>query len=151
MTEEICEICGKKGRHEPCSSALDAAKRRRRELDQAMLAMYAAHGSFGLCSEMSRNSYLRARELLETHLKRSLQSLPEQALEGHGWWFIPEGWIGMLGFVVEVQSSTIYPLGSGLLALYGRNGYQAPWGAIEAYLDGKVEPVHAALFELLGA
>jgi len=71
---------------------------------------------------------------------RTLDASVKRSLQGRGWWYIAERWVGMLGFVVEVESSTIFPLGSGLEALYGRSGH-APWGAIEAYLSRKVEGV----------
>jgi len=142
MTEEICEICGMRGWHEPCNTALAAAELCQRELDQMMLAKYAKYGGLGLQSEQSRESYARVRMKLEAYLKRPLESAAEFALEGNGWWFIPEGWIGMLGYVIETESEALYPLGSGLHALYGRSGYHVPWGAIDAYLDGRIEPVH---------
>ena len=140
MSKIICEYCGKYGWHEPCRAALAAAGRRGRELDKAMLAKHAKHGVFGLASQESQASYGRAKQLLETYLSRTLNASVKRSLQGHGWWYIPEGWVGMLGFVVEVESSTIFPLGSGLGALYGRGGH-APWGAIEAYLSRKVEGI----------
>ena len=141
MSEDVCEVCGKRGWHEPCSSISAAVELRDRELDEAMLAKHSKHGAFGLTSQESQDAYDRAKQLLEAHLGRVLQAPAERSLEGRGWWFVPEGWVGMLGFVVEVESNTIFPLGSGLLALYGHNGYRAPWGAIEAYLDHGVEGI----------
>jgi hypothetical protein len=143
MSEPICEICGKRGWHEPCSRAAAEAQRRGEEADKAMLAKHAKHGAFGLQSTASGESYEKAKDLLETFLGRPVRAPAKRSLEGNGWWFIPEGWIGMLGFVVEVESRTVFPLGSGLQALYGNAGNLAPWGVIEAYLSGEVEGVHA--------
>jgi hypothetical protein len=89
-------------------------------------------GVIGVNSEASQGEWVDAKHLSENYLNREISSDENSVLQGSGWWFIPEGWIGMLGFVVEVQSCTVFPLGSGLQALHGRSGLQAPRGAIEA-------------------
>jgi hypothetical protein len=59
-----------------------------------MVKKYGAFGAFGLNSEASRDEYIRSRDLLAHYLKRPVKADFADVLEGKGWWFIPEGWIG---------------------------------------------------------
>ncbi|NHZ43738.1 hypothetical protein [Massilia aquatica] len=137
----VCSGCGKYGFHPACEAravervrAFDEAKRR-------LLEQHALHGTYGIVGAASRQSYDCALAALSAYLERPLDGNPEHAVEGAGWWFIAEGWIGMLGFIVEKEGATIYPLVSGLAGRYRLPNASADWCAIVAYVNGRVEAV----------
>ena len=71
--EPICEICGKSGWHEPCSSVEAAKEQRALALDVEMVKKLGAFGAFGVNSEASQSEYLRAKDLLVRYLKRPVE------------------------------------------------------------------------------
>lgn len=112
------------------------------ENERRLLEQHALHGAYGVAGAAARQSYDSALAALSAYLERPLDCDLDHAIEGAGWWFIPEGWIGMLGFVVEKEGATIYPLGSGLAARNRLPNASALWCAIDAYLHGQVEAVN---------
>lgn len=137
----ICEICGRTGTHPACLARALEVSRQFRECDARLLKQYALHGVYGVAGPESRASFDLAVDALQRYLGRPLQCKLDQAIEGARWWFIPEGWIGMIGFIVEKDSQTLYPLGSGLVGRSKLLWTPAHWCAIVEYLGGHIEPV----------
>ncbi|MDM5178965.1 hypothetical protein PO883_17325 [Massilia sp. DJPM01] len=137
----ICEICGKRGYHAACAAHALQAERQFHENDTRQLQQYAVHQVRGAVGPQSQASLDRAVAALAAYLKRPLECDLGNAIEGDSWWFIPEGWIGMIGFIVEKRSSTIYALGSGLVAWSKLPHTGSDWCGIFSYLNGKVNAV----------
>lgn len=127
----ICSGCGKHGFHPACEARAVERLRAFDEAKRQLLEQHALHGKKGVVGAASRQSYDCALAALSAYLERPL--------DGAGWWFIAEGWIGMIGYIVEKEGATIYPLGSGLAARYCLPNASADWRAIVAYLNGEVE------------
>ena len=62
---------------------------------------------------------------------RAPQYSAAEVIEATSWFYIPWGWIGCLGWIVEKDEGTIFKLGSGL------GGIDK---AIDAYQEGTLEP-----------
>jgi len=133
----VCEICGRSGRHSECE---ERARRRHDETlvaDATMLRRHARFGDYGVHSADSARSLEVARLQLEDYLGRATSFDPARCVEGESWWFLPESWIGMIGFIVEKPTGAIFPLGSGIVGLYGHESrMSASCIAICWYLDG---------------
>ena len=136
--EGICEVCGKRGFHAECDAKVVDLEREYREHDGELLKAHARYGAYGIIGPDSVATYNRAREVLQRYLGRELESSAEEAIEGNSWWYFAEGWIGMIGFVVEKDGAAIFPLGSGLSARCRRPHTPANWSGILAYLAGAV-------------
>jgi hypothetical protein len=140
--EGICHICGKPGYHEACEKReLEIAKKFKNN-DQLFIKRYAVHNKYGV-TESSKSSYHNAFSILDSFLSRQdLKFEKDQVVEGDRWWFFPNDWIGLIGFIVEKETGKIYPLGSGL-AGYDKKYHFVPahWVAIDKYLNGSVESV----------
>ncbi|NHZ80202.1 hypothetical protein F2P44_13085 [Massilia sp. CCM 8695] len=139
--EGNCEICGKRGYHEVCAARVLQIERQFLENHVRLLQQHAVHGALGAAGPQSQASLDRAVAALTAYLKRPLECDLGNAIEGDSWWFIPEGWIGMIGFIVEKRSSTIYALGSGLVAWSKLQYTNSDWCGILSYLNGKVDAV----------
>jgi hypothetical protein len=109
----ICEYCGRRGEHPECERAVAEAVLRYQKADAALLLRYAAFGEYGVRPE-SEQSFTQACAVLEGYLGRPPSFDRSRSLEANSWWFLPEGWIGMIGFIVEKGTDLLYPLGSGL-------------------------------------
>ncbi len=138
--EGICEVCGKRGLHAACDAKVLDIERQYRENGAALLKEHARYGSYGIIGPDSLGTYNRAKVVLQRYLGRELESSAEQAIEGNSWWYFSEGWIGMIGFIVEKDGAAIFPLGSGLLARCPRPHTPANWCGILAHLAGAVAP-----------
>lgn len=137
----ICELCGTYGFHPACEARAVEIGRQFAEHDRLYLQTYALHGRYGSAGEASRHSLAQACQVLAAYLQRPVEQDLDRAIEGDGWWFIPEGWIGMIGFIVEKEGDAIYPLGSGLAGRCKLPYARSSWCGIDAYLNGQVEAV----------
>lgn len=135
--DEMCEYCGRKGRHHACEQAVAESARLYREADAAFLRQYAAR--YGVHGPSSEQSFSRACAVLAAFLGRDLECEREQAIEGKTWWFLPERWIGIIGFIVEKESERVFMLGSGLASLSQLKNAYSHWHGIDAYLSGKIQ------------
>lgn len=140
----ICHICGEPGYHDTCDQKELDIENEYRKNDVAFLARYSLHDSFGV-QDSSRCSFNKALDTLRSFLAQPPDFDEARVIEGAEWWFFPNGWIGIIGFIVEKDTNNIYPLGSGLANIHFRNkeyefvpGY---WVGIEQYLSGRLEPV----------
>lgn len=138
----ICEYCGRTGEHPECERAAMEAELRYKRADAEQLQTHSRFGSYGVRGPESEKSFRLACAVLEGYLERPAAFDPDRAIEGDCWWFLPEGWIGMIGFVVEKQTSRLFPLGSGLASWGGAPHAGAVWAAIHQYLSGNVQPVN---------
>ena len=136
----VCEICGKSGQHPDCEARARRALYDQLVADAAMLRKHSLHGARGICSSDSLLSLDAAERRLLEYLRRPLEFDPHSLIEAEHWWFIPEGWIGKLGFIVEKQSGKVFPLGSGLAWPGDDATPGGDWSAITRYLQGQVEP-----------
>lgn len=137
----ICEYCGRSGEHPECEQAVAEAVLRHQKADAELLRKYAEHGAYGIHGPKSTESFTRACASLESYLGRPLSFDCASALEANNWWFLPEKWIGMIGFVVEKETGLVYPLGSGLASLAILPNVGAHWSAILEYVSGHLRPV----------
>jgi hypothetical protein len=135
-----CPYCGRSGQHPQCETKAIELDRRYRETDEEHLRKYSVHGLYGVVGPDSEQSFARAFQLLERHLRRLPTFDRASAIEGGEWWFLPEGWIGMIGFIVEKRTDRIFALGSGLGSWRPQADSYAHWCAIHAYLSGHVLP-----------
>jgi hypothetical protein len=131
----VCELCGRSGRHPACEERALELQREFDRIDAEMLRQHALFGARGLCSNASSDSFAAARRQLVAYLQRPLDLDPGRAIEGDTWWFLPEGWIGMIGFIVEKATGAVLPLGSGVLGLHRGPRMGADWIAIQYYLS----------------
>lgn len=138
--EGICEICGKKGSHPECEARMVEAERKIKERDADLLEQHSLFGAYGIVGPDSQKSFVLSVSALQGYLRRPLECDLSCAIEASEWWYIPEGWFGMIGFIVEKSSFTIYPLGSGLVGRCNLEFTSAHWCGIIAYLEGHVEP-----------
>lgn len=136
----ICEYCGCSGEHPECEQAVAEAVLRHQKADVELLQRYATHGAYGVHGRKSEESFAQACAVLKSHLGKPLSFDRASALEASGWWFLPEGWIGMIGFIVENGTGLVYPLGSGLASRNIQPDVGASWSAILEYLSGNVRP-----------
>ena len=134
----VCEYCGSKGFHPQCELAMAESHRRFQEMDADYLQRYSLHGSYGIVGEESVQTYEQARTALENHLLRPLECGVDRTIEGKNWWFFPEGWIGVIGFIVEKDSNCVIALGSGLVGLSGLANTPGHWCGIVEYVAGRV-------------
>jgi hypothetical protein len=139
----ICEYCGRSGEHSECEQAVAEAVLRYQKADEELLRKYAEHGAYGVHGTKSAESFAQACASLEGYLGRPLAFDRASAIEASSWWFLPEGWIGMIGFIVEKGTGLVYPLGSGLGSRTSLPDVGARWSAILEYVSGHVQPVRA--------
>lgn len=139
--EDICELCGRMGVHPACAARAVEIDRLFQESDNRLLEQYALHRRRGIAGHASQASFDQAVDALQGYLGRALECPTDQSIEGDAWWYIPECWIGIIGFVVDKRSFSIFPLGSGLHALSKLTNTPACWSGIFAFLGGHVEPV----------
>lgn len=137
----ICNTCGRPGEHEACKRRVEELVRLCREKEAYMFRRYTVHRCKGAVTAELARSLAQAVATLQRYLNRDLDCDLAQAIEGDDWWYLPEGWIGMIGFIVEKRSQAIYPLGSGLAGRCREPHLYAYWCGILAYLDGIAEPV----------
>ena len=134
----VCEVCGKRGIHPECEKRSYEAQLQREARCSALAAELAPQGGYGTPSPEAQASLSIALGHLQHYLGFSPEAEREQAIQGEGWWFIPAASIGTIGFIVEAQSGSVFPLVSGLVALHASEAWPAPWCAIREYLSGKV-------------
>ena len=141
FAEEACQICGigTDGMHPACAAGARAMAADFEADNQAMLQKHALFQARGIQSDTSRESLARAVACLTRYLKQTPDFDSGKLIEGDDWWFIPHGWIGVMGFVVEKSTQKIFILGSGLASTSVRR--YSCWSGIEAYLAGGVKPV----------
>ncbi|MBR7632272.1 hypothetical protein [Janthinobacterium lividum] len=139
--EGVCEICGMQGAHPACEKRAIEADRKVQQRESEFLERYSLHGRRGSVGHYSKDSLDQAVRALQRHLGRPVECDLSYSIEGDSWWFIPEGWIGIIGFIVEKQCLTIFPLGSGLVGRSKLSFTPSAWCGITAYLAGQVEPV----------
>ena len=135
-----CEICGLSGVHPDCERKAAESELLYRTVDAELLQRYSVAGCYGPSTFASSESLAEASSALRAHLDRDLCYDPSQAVEGHDWWFIPEGWIGVIGFIVQKSDGKIFCLGSGLVGLKSDSSLYAHWAGIDAYFHGGVRP-----------
>lgn len=138
----ICESCGKPGQHDVCEARKIDIARRFRDTDLLLLQQHAVQNAYGI-APASRASFERAAEALQAYLRQPLRYNAQRVIEGDSWWFIDEGWIGVIGFVVEKRGGALFALGSArpVACTYSC----AHWDGILAYLAGRVEAVSCSL------
>lgn len=137
----ICEICGKKGMHSHCNAFTIEGRCKVDENDRKYLRKYAVNGGFGAIGADSQASLEHAISVLEKRLGRELECDPGRSIEGDTWWYLPEGWSGVIGFIVEKRSSQIFVLGSGVMARSDLTYTDSAWCGILEYLKGNAEPM----------
>jgi hypothetical protein len=140
----VCHVCGEPGYHDACDQREFDIENEYRKKDDIFLKRYSVHDCFGV-HESSRNSYKSALEALSSFLSQPPDFDETRVIEGHNWWYFPNGWIGVMGFIVEKGNNNIYSLGSGLSNLHFREKeYEfvaGCWVGIEKYLSGELDPV----------
>ena len=131
---DVCSMCGKSGDlpHPDCENEarLLAIENRTKMIEMAN--KYGIGKTFGPSNLDSRMDLNEAINVLAQYLDHKPTFEIDQVLENENWFFIPHGWIGVLGFIVEKESKKVFCLGSGL---------RTAWNAIESYVDGKVDPI----------
>lgn len=140
----VCEYCGRSGLHPECEHQAAEAIRIQQAQCAKLASKFALHGSYGIVTPESEISLSLAEKSLHAYLGELPAYDAGQLIEGDRWWFIPVGWIGMTGFVVEKTSQKIFPLGSGLVALHVSPAWPVPWCAIREYLVGNVPAARMA-------
>ena len=132
--DDVCGICGKSGDipHTDCENKAQELAADYREKMMVMAKAYGISQTFGPSNLDSRMTLDDAVDILSQYLDHELTFDIQRVLENENWWYIPHGWVGVLGFIVEKDSKRIFCLGSGL---------RTEWNAIESYLNGEVEPV----------
>lgn len=106
----VCS-CGKAGYHIECQQKISATKARFKESDKYLLKKYSVNGEYGVLKQ-SINEFNAVCEKLANHLHQELDFDVSKVIENENWWFVPHGWIGVLGFIVEKASDEIYVVGS---------------------------------------
>jgi hypothetical protein len=140
--EGVCHMCGKPGYHEVCEAHEKEIEDKYKENDLLYLKIYAVNGQYGISNN---SSYQLALKTLKEFLDQPPVFDKEYVIEGDTWWYFPNGWIGVIGFIIEKNSSSIYLLGSGWGGIRDEKYKSVPahWVAIEAYINGQIEPVNS--------
>lgn len=136
----VCIICGSAGLHRECEKKFllerddrnkDIEKRveannvREREL----LEIYSIDGKYGPSNKHSVLNYGDAKKLVEKYDGFTHSYNESIVIENSDWWFIPYFFIGMRGYIIEKESRSVFPIGSGL---------GSHWDGIELYTKGEL-------------
>ena len=150
--QEDCCICYKPGRHQECSDIYvkreaqikkDIEKNKERELkaDIEFLAKYSITGAY-IDETKLNQSYDKIKKYLNSKVGVSGHHYYEgKGFENDEWWYLPYGFIGCVGYIVEKDSLKIFCLGSGyaMKRVNEINGANLLWGGVLAYVDGEVD------------
>jgi len=137
----ICELCGTRGLHADCARKLVIHRQQAAARSERYVRQYAVHGVCGAVGHESQQSFEQVSFALEKRLQRKLTSDPALAIEGDNWWYIPEGSIGVIGFIVEKRDLGIFLLGSALVARSELIDTSSAWCGILAYLRAEAERI----------
>lgn len=127
----IC-ACGKPGYHIECQQRLSKILNESDSFDRSCIEKYSLTGEYGVV-DSSRDSFNYACKYLSSTLKLTLDYDEADVVEGDTWWFIPHGWIGVLGFIVEKDTGEIYVVGSATSEDYRGAAF---WYGIDQYISG---------------
>jgi hypothetical protein len=106
----VCSICGTD--HAPgASESCIAIERDSERAEQELRARYRLRPGDAGDPERLR-SFQAALRQVEALYQEPLDIAPESALEAHNWWFIPHGWIGCAGHIVDKADGHVNVLGS---------------------------------------
>lgn len=128
-------FCGKPGYHIDCQRKMLDIKGRFEKSDKNLLEKYAVNGKYGVLKG-HLGEFNIVCEKLANHLRQKLDFDESKVIENEHWWFIPHGWIGVLGFIVEKTSDDIYVVGSRRNPDFEAYAY---WHGIEGYSTGNGE------------
>ncbi len=103
---DVCELCDheRTEEHADCLAKVTERKRRRQ-------AEYAAMGIRPLLAQ-SRPSFLEALAHLQAASSKPIAVDESEAFEGDTWWYVPYGWIGCSGHIVDKRAGAVTRLGS---------------------------------------
>lgn len=124
-------FCGRPGYHIDCQRKMSAIEDRFDKSDRILLKKYAVNGEYGVNGNFDEFNIVC--EKLANHLRQKLDFDKSKVIENEHWWFIPHGWIGVLGFIVEKTSDEIYVVGSRVNPDVEAYAY---WHGIEWYSTG---------------
>jgi|TARA_B100000745_G_scaffold77308_1_gene46863 hypothetical protein len=133
----ICS-CAQPGYHIECQWRILAIRAKFEESDKKLLKKYAVSEHYGVSKNNQEEFKLACKKLAE-RLQQKLEFDETKVIENESWWFIPHGWIGVLGFIVEKESDDIYIIGSRTEPEFDAYAY---WHGIEWYSSG-----HGELYE----
>ena len=139
--EGVCHVCGELGYHDECDIRELEIESKIRYIDKLYVGKYAVNRQYGILDN-NTDAYTKALKSLDSFLNQDPDFDESRVIEGDSWWFFPNSWIGIIGFIIEKETGSIFPLGSGLAGYSGQYKYvPAHWVAIEKYLNGEVEQV----------
>lgn len=70
---------------------------------------YAVHHQYGVV-ESSKPSYNKALSILDPFLSQDPDFDEDKVVEGNKWWFFPNGWIGVIGYIIEKETGRVFRL-----------------------------------------
>jgi hypothetical protein len=112
VTNTICSICGSPyedfaSHYDICPGRIRKDKQYRQHLAETF------HLKLGRPTDSAgQRSLAEAEARVRKVLERDIEYKPEGLLASETWWYIPHGWIGCMGFIVDKKTGYVNWLGS---------------------------------------
>lgn len=106
----VCELCGQTlvGDHSGCRRLEAQMHAEANQRDEQLIAEFKLRR----VTPENRAGYELAVRAVSKAVEEPVVVNEAHAFEAEGWWFIPYGWIGCAGHIVEKQSGIVKTLGS---------------------------------------